>query len=179
MVTYVFQNQTLYSGSRNYSNKMAEYKSREDRGFINSTDVQDIYNTMKQNYIKTIDEMAKMQPQCSQSISNLQLDYIQTIKNLVQNTISSQKQIAENANWNMVTATPYTEQFTRQSNEMTNNAIRAVNINNQLTINTLDAARDNLKIYDRTIDSFTEFNTNVAKAWASFFSVQQQHFFKH
>jgi hypothetical protein len=179
MVTYVFQNQTLYSGSRNYSNKMAEYKSREDRGFINSTDVQDIYDTMKQNYIKTIDEMAKMQPQCSQSISNLQLDYIQTIKNLVQNTISSQKQIAENANWNMVTATPYTEQFTRQSNEMTNNAIRAVNINNQLTINTLDAARDNLKIYDRTIDSFTEFNTNVAKAWASFFSVQQQHFFKH
>lgn len=158
---------------------MAEYKSREDRGFINSTDVQDIYDTMKQNYIKTIDEMAKMQPQCSQSISNLQLDYIQTIKNLVQSTISSQKQIAENANWNMVTATPYTEQFTRQSNEMTNNAIRAVNINNQLTINTLDAARDNLKIYDRTIDSLTEFNTNVAKAWASFFSVQQQQFFKH
>ena len=79
----------------------------------------------------------------------------------------------------MVTTTPYTEQFTRQSNEMTNNAIRAVNINNQLTINTLDAARDNLKIYDRTIDSLTEFNTNVAKAWASFFSVQQQQFFKH
>jgi len=162
-----------------YSNKMAEYNSKEDRGFINSTDAQDIYDTMKQNYIKTIDEMAKMQPQCSQSISNLQLDYIQTIKNLVQSTISSQKQIAENANWNMATTAPYTEQFTRQSNEMTNNAIRAVNINNQLTINTLDAARDNLKIYDRTIDSLTEFNTNVAKAWASFFSVQQQQFFKH
>ena len=123
--------------------------------------------------------MAKMKPQCSQSISNLQLDYIQSIKNLVQTAISSQKQIAENANWNIVTTSPYTEQLTKQSNEITNNAIRAVNINNQLTINTLDAARDNLKIYDRTIDSLTEFSTNVAKAWASFFSAQQQQFFKH
>jgi hypothetical protein len=158
---------------------MAEYRSKEDHRFTNSRDVQDIYDTMKQNFIKTIDEMAKMQPQCSQSISNLQLDYIQSIKNLVQTAISSQKQIAENANWNMVTTSPYTEQFTKQSNEITNNAIRAVNINNQLTINTLDAARDNLKIYDRTIDSLTEFNTNVAKAWTSFFSAQQQQFFKH
>ena len=158
---------------------MAEYRPREDHRFMNSRDVQDVYDTMKQNFIKTIDEMAKMQPQCSQSISNLQLDYIQSIKNLVQTAISSQKQIAENANWNIVTTSPYTEQLTKQSNEITNNAIRAVNINNQLTINTLDAARDNLKIYDRTIDSLTEFSTNVAKAWASFFSAQQQQFFKH
>ena len=158
---------------------MAEYRPREDHRFMNSREVQDVYDTMKQNFIKTIDEMAKMQPQCSQSISNLQLDYIQSIKNLVQTAISSQKQIAENANWNIVTTSPYTEQLTKQSNEITNNAIRAVNINNQLTINTLDAARDNLKIYDRTIDSLTEFSTNVAKAWASFFSAQQQQFFKH
>ena len=158
---------------------MAEYRPKEDHRFMNSRDVQDVYDTMKENFIKTIDEMAKMQPQCSQSISNLQLDYIQSIKNLVQTAISSQKQIAENANWNIVTTSPYTEQITKQSNEITNNAIRAVNINNQLTINTLDAARDNLKIYDRTIDSLTEFSTNVAKAWASFFSAQQQQFFKH
>jgi hypothetical protein len=158
---------------------MVENKSKDESAFHKSDDVQDIYDTIRHNFIKTIDEISKVQPQYSQSISNLQLDYIQTIKNIVQNTITSQKQVAENTNFNMVmTSMPYTEQFTRQSNEITNNAIRAVGINNQLTINALDAARDNLKIYDRTIDSITEFNTNVAKAWASFFSVQQEQFFK-
>ena len=73
---------------------------------------------------------------------------------------------------------PYTEQFTKQSNEITNNTIRAVGINNQLTINALDAARENLKIYNRTVDAVTEFSTNVFRAWNSFFSVQQQQFFR-
>ncbi|HYZ50964.1 MAG TPA: hypothetical protein VE593_08755, partial [Nitrososphaeraceae archaeon] len=44
-------------------NKMAEYRPKDDHRFTSSTDVQDIYDTMKQNFIKTIDEMAKMQPQ--------------------------------------------------------------------------------------------------------------------
>jgi hypothetical protein len=158
---------------------MVENKSKDESAFHKPDNIQDVYDTIRHNFIKTIDEISKVQPQYSQSISNLQLDYIQTIKNIVQNTITSQKQVAENTNFNMVmTSMPYTEQFTRQSNEITNNAIRAVGINNQLTINALDAARDNLKIYDRTIDSITEFNTNVAKAWASFFSVQQEQFFK-
>jgi hypothetical protein len=64
----------------------------------------------------------------------------------------------------------------RQANEMTNNAIRAVGINNQLTINALDAARENLKIYNRSVDAVTEFNTNVAKAWTAFYSQAQQQF---
>jgi hypothetical protein len=75
--------------------------------------------------------------------------------------------------------TPISEQLAKQSNEITNNTIRAVGINNQLTINALDAARENLKIYNRTIDAVTEFNTNAAKAWNSFFTAQQQQLFRH
>ncbi|MGC2683615.1 MAG: hypothetical protein WA323_17295, partial [Candidatus Nitrosopolaris sp.] len=82
--------------------------------------------------------------------------------------------------WNSTpSSVPFTEQFTKQSNEITNNTIRAVGINNQLTINALDAARENLKIYNKTIDAVTEFNTNAAKAWNSFFTTQQQQFFRH
>src|SRR5215208_2449813 len=89
-----------------------------------------------------VDEFAKAQPQYSQSISNLQLDYIQTTKNMIQTSFSAQKQLANTLN---VPSVPYGEVFTRQSNEVTNNAIRSVGINNQLTINALDAARENLK----------------------------------
>jgi hypothetical protein len=133
----------------------------------------DVFDTMRDNVIRTVEEFAKSQPQYSQSVSNLQLDYIQTTKNMIQTAFSVQKQFA--SIWN-VPSMPYGEVFTRQSNEMTNNAIRSVGINNQLTINALDAARENLKIYNRTVDTLTDFSTNIAKAWTTFFAQQQQQF---
>jgi hypothetical protein len=135
--------------------------------------VADVYDTMRDNLIRTVDEFAKAQPQYSQSISNLQLDYIQTTKNMIQTSFSAQKQLASVTN---VPSVPYGEVFTRQSNEVTNNTIRSVGINNQLTINALDAARENLKIYNRTVDTLTDFSTNIAKAWTTFFAQQQQQF---
>jgi hypothetical protein len=135
--------------------------------------VVDVYDVTKDNLIRTVDEFAKAQPQYSQSISNLQLDYIQTTKNMIQTAFSAQKQLASTLNAPPV---PYGEVFIRQSNEVTNNAIRSVGINNQLTINALDAARENLKIYNRTVDTLTDFNTNIARAWTTFFAQQQQQF---
>jgi hypothetical protein len=135
--------------------------------------VVDVYDTLRDNLIRTVDEFAKAQPQYSQSISNLQLDYIQTTKNMIQTAFSAQKQFANILN---VPSVPYGEVFTRQSNEVTTNAIRSVGINNQLTINALDAARENLKIYNRTVDTLTDFTTNIARAWATFFAQQQQQF---
>jgi len=154
---------------------MVDNKSKDDNS-VRTVDTQDIYDTVKNNFLRSIDEIVKVQPQYSQSISNLQLDYIQTIKNTIQTAISAQKQLIGGLNIQL--AAPYTEQFTKQSNEITNNAIRAVAINNELIINAFEAARENLKIYNRTVDSVTEFNTNVGKAWTSLFSVQQQ-FFRH
>ena len=141
----------------------------------------DFYETVRENYIKIVDELAKVQPQYSQSVSNLQLDYIQAIKNTIYTAFSAQKHLANSnqGTWNSTPSSgPFINQFSKQSNEITNNTIRAVGINNQLTINALDAARENLKIYNKTIDAVTEFNTNAAKAWNSFFTTQQQQFFK-
>ena len=132
-----------------------------------------MYDVTRDNLIRTVDEFAKAQPQYSQSISNLQLDYIQTTKNMIQTAFSAQKQLASTLS---VPPVPYGEVFIRQSNEVTNNAIRSVGINNQLTINALDAARENLKIYNRTVDTLTDFNTNIARAWTTFFAQQQQQF---
>jgi hypothetical protein len=133
-----------------------------------TTNVRDLCDAARESLVRAVDEIAKVQPQFSQSLSNLQLDYIQTTKNIIQNAVSAQKQFTASLNIPPV-ALPYSEQFTRQSGEITNNAIRAVGINNQLVINMLDAARENLRIYNRAIDAVTDFNGNVAKVWTSFF----------
>jgi hypothetical protein len=134
-----------------------------------------IYDSVKENLLRTVDEMAKAQPQYYQSISNLQLDYIQTAKNIIQTAVAAQKQLLGNS-WSIQSPGPYAEQLVNQSNQITNGTIRAVDVNNQLLINSLDTLRENLKVCNRTIDTVTEYNNNVMKAWNSFFSsAEQQH----
>jgi hypothetical protein len=144
-------------------------------------DKHDMYNTLNENFIRALNEIAKFQPQYLQSISNLQLDFIQTTKNIIQNTISAQKQMASNNNssnrlWNIPPLSvpiPYIEQFARQLNELTSNTIRVSNLNNQFTITVLDAIRENLNIYNRATDELSKYNTNMIKAWNSFFAAKQ------
>jgi hypothetical protein len=151
---------------------LIDNKSKDESSAIGSSNATHVFDTVKENFVRAVDEMAKVQPQYSQAFSNLQLDFIQTTKNIIQNTISSQKQLV--GSWNIPVSTPYTEQFTRQTNEITNNALRAVGINNQLAINALDLARENLRIYNRTVDAVTEFSTNIAKTCTAFSAAAAQ-----
>ena len=73
-----------------------------------------IYDNVKANVIRIFDETVKVQPAYSQSISNLQLDYIHTAKNAIQAAFAAQKQIA--GNLNIALPESYTEQFTKQAN---------------------------------------------------------------
>src|SRR5437867_7276153 len=104
-----------------------------------TTGTSEVYDTVRENVIRVIDEMAKVQPQYTQSISNLQLDCMQTVKNTIQTVFSVPKQLA--VDLNVIVPSTFTEQFAKQANEFTGNLTRAVGINNQLTINALDAAR--------------------------------------
>jgi hypothetical protein len=49
-------------------------------------------------------------------------------------------------------------------------------INNQLTINALNALRENVKNNSRIVEAFDEYNSNLATAWASSSSSFQQQF---
>ena len=153
---------------------MVDYKSKDDiTTSTRSTEAANLYDTVKQNYIRIVDEFTKAQPQYTQSVSNLQLDYVAAAKNTIQNMVSAQKLLASNGNFPVVTP-QYTDEFVKQSNEITENIVSAVRINNQLTVSAINAAAENFRTLNRTIESVTEFNTSAAKAWNSFLTVQQQ-----
>src|SRR6266516_2895893 len=156
---------------------MVDNKSKDDINTTTtrSTEATNFYDTVKNNYIRIVDEITKAQPQYTQSVSNLQLDYIAATKNTIQNMVSAQKMLASNGNVPIVTP-PYTDEFVKQSNEITENIVRAVRINKQQTVNAINAAAENFRTLNRTIESVTEFNTGAAKAWNSFLTVQQQQF---
>jgi len=157
---------------------MVDNKSKDDvNTTTTSTEVISLYDTARENYIRIVDELTKAQPQYTQSISNLQLDYVAAVKNTIQNMVTAQKLFSTNGNVPIVTP-PYTEEFVKQSNEITKNVINAIGICNQLTIESLNALTENSRIFNKTMDSVTEFSSNAAKMWNSFYNAQQQQFLK-
>ena len=146
---------------------------------VNITQLVDAVNG---NFTKLVNEAGKVQPHYAQAISNLQQEYIEAVRNTIQTITSVEKQFANSnsSNSNNVdvsdTAAPYVQGFVKQSNDFTNNVIRIADINNQLTINALNALRENVKNFSRTVEASTEFNSNIARAWATSYSAVHQQF---
>lgn len=153
---------------------MSEKRLTKDEGTTARTN--EVIDTVRDNTLRVADEVAKIQPQFAQSISNLQLDYIQTVRGMIQSAFANQKQVASTLN--IPQFPQVSEQIAKQSAEITNNVIRSVGIFNQLSVNVLDSARENVKIYNRTVDAVTDFNNNLLKAWTSYWSAQQQQFYR-
>jgi len=137
--------------------------------------------------LKVTEEVSKFQPQYAQSISNLQQEYIQLTKEFVNKVFAAQRNWASsnnvtstnNTTFPTSTYAPYAEQFRRQSNEITAQALSVFDTSNQLAINAINAARENVKLYGKAMDAVTEFNNNVANAWSSFYSsAQRQQYFR-
>lgn len=138
-----------------------------------ATRANEVNDIVRDNTLRIVDEVAKVQPQFAQSISNLQLDNIQTVRSMIQTAFANQKQVVAHT-LNTPQALQVSEEFAKQSTEVTNSIIRSVGIFNQLGVTALDSARENVKIYGRTVDTLTDFNNNILKAWTSYWSSPQQ-----
>jgi hypothetical protein len=145
----------------------------------------EIFDTYRQAVLKFTEHLSKFQPKYAESISNLQQEYLELTKEFMNKLFAAQR------NWvgNNVTSTnttfptwiytPYEEQFRRQSNEITTQALSVFDNSNQLALNALTAAKENLKLYRRAMESITEYNNNAANAWASFLTAaQRQQYFR-
>ncbi len=103
---------------------MVDNKSKDESSTVGSSSTGPVLDTVRENFVRAVDQISSVQPQYAQAFSNLQLDYIQTVKNVIEKTISAQKQLV--GNFNIPLSIPsYTEQFTRQSNEITNKYIKS------------------------------------------------------
>ena len=147
-------------------------KAKETTTTTTSTIAQDsseIFDTYKQGVLKVTEEVSKFQPQYAQSISNLQQEYIQLTKEFVNKVFAAQRNWASSNNVTSTASTtfptstyaPYAEQFRRQSNEITAQALSVFDTSNQLAINAINAARENVKLYGKAMDAVTEFNNTL------------------
>ena len=165
----------------------SESKKLKDSTTATSTNatinVSQIVDAANENITKLVNESSKVQPQYAQAISNLQQEYIDALRNAIQRAFSVQRQlVSSNDNFNNFVvpdaAAPYLQGLVIQSDDLINNFIRVADINNQLTINALNVLRENVKNFSRTVEAAAEYNSNLAKSWASSYpsSFQPQQF---
>jgi ABC-type ATPase with predicted acetyltransferase domain len=153
---------------------MSEKRKDEIPTSTRSAGTTSVIDTARDNTLRIIDEFAKAQPQYTQAMTNLQTDFIQTCRNFVQTGFDTERQVIQNLN---LPQNPHvSEVVARQSNEITSNIVRAIGTYNQLAVNAIDAARENTKIFNRTVDAVTDFNANIVKAWTNYWASQQQQF---
>jgi hypothetical protein len=165
-------------------NKTKETISTAQSGSI-AQDSSEIFDTYKQGVLKVTEELSKFQPRYVQMISKLQEEYIQLTKEFVNKVFAAQRNWAgsnvtsTSTTFPTSTYAPYGEQFRKQFNEITAQALSVFHTSNQLAINAINAARENVKLYGKAIDAIMEFNNNVGNAWSSFFtSAQTQQYFR-
>ena len=154
---------------------MSDKRTTRDEGttITTASKVTDVSDAVRDNALRIVDEVAKVQPQFAQSISNLQVDNIQTVRSMIQTAFANHKQfIAHTPNFPQTLQ--MSEVVANQSTEITNSIIRSVGIFNQLGITALDSAREHVNIYKRTVDAVTDFNNNILKAGTSYWNSQQQ-----
>lgn len=145
---------------------MSEKKSPTNR-------TAEINDNLRDNTLRVVDEIAKVQPQVTQSVSNLQIDAIEASKNMVKTAFDTQKQIASGLN--VPVPSQISEQIVGPSNEITENFVRTTGIYNQLVLMALNAARENARIYGKTVNAVTDYNTTILNTWTAFWAAQQQH----
>ena len=144
-----------------------------------ATENVEVLDTYKENMLRTIDEVSKYQPKYAQSISNLQQEYLQATKDTINRSFAIQKSWYENVKTPFAPVTvPYAEQFKKQSDEVTSQAFHVFGTANQLAIENLNAARENIKLYGKTWETMNEYNANLANTWSNFYTSAQKQYSK-
>lgn len=139
--------------------------------YINLTEqtVEKTLDTIKENMIKSIDEYVKIQPRFLQSVSDFQLEVIQSSKDVINKTIAHQKGlIKEFVNVSQAQPNETYQQLFNKTNENVDNFVKAFTAGNQFNFDAIDTTRENVKLYNKALDAFTDYSTNTFNAWTSF-----------
>ncbi len=121
------------------------------------------FDVYQETCTHVIDEVAKLQPAYTQSVTNLQQEYTEAFKRITEASISVQKEFAN------TTSGPgkFPSAMARNASEVADALLKSAVINNKAVIASIDAARQNVRSLSDNVDTFAKINTNLIKTWQS------------
>ncbi len=132
------------------------------------TKSKDVFSVCQENVDKIFNGIKQSVPQYHQSITNVQQEYLQAYENVVDSTITLQKEYVQKAG----IAANIPEATLKVIHDTTEEFVKAASIQNQVTLATIDATQQNIKTFNDNAKSFADLNKNILQSWISAFSTK-------
>lgn len=126
----------------------------------------DVFSVYQENVDKFFDGIRQSVPQYHQSITNVQQEYLQAFENVVDSSITLQKEFAKKAG----IAANIPEATLKVVRDTTEECVKAASLQNQIALATIDAAQQNIKTFNDNAKSFADLNRNILQSWISAFT---------
>lgn len=121
----------------------------------------DIFTDISDNIKKIHESVEHLTPSYTQSLSNLQQEFLTSWKNITSSNISIQQQYANQTGVSIET----TEISTQVIHKITEEFIRGLEIQNKLIQTLWDTSRQNIQVIDKNAETITELNKNFINSW--------------
>ncbi|HSB84178.1 MAG TPA: hypothetical protein VLD64_06820 [Nitrosarchaeum sp.] len=128
----------------------------------------DLFSVYQENVDKLFSGIRHSVPQYHQSITNVQQEYLQAYENIVDSTITIQKEYAKKAG----IAANIPQAALKVIHDTTEEFVKAASIQNQITLATIDATQQNIKTFNDNAKSFADLNRNILQSWISAFTTK-------
>jgi len=128
----------------------------------------DAFSVYQQNVDKLFSSIKQSVPQYHQSITNVQQEFLQAYENMVDSSITLQKELIKKSG----VSTTIPEAALKVMRDTTEEIVKAASIQNQMALATIDATQQNIKTFNDNAKSFAELNKNIMQSWISSFATQ-------
>ena len=134
-----------------------------------ASNIQGMIETVQNSLFDITNEIAKVQPRYAQSVSNFQTEYLEATKMVIQTFANYQSTLIKFSWINFDSRSVfYTEQIKNQVTMLTENIIKTCNIWNQITLDSIDISKENMKIYTEAIISMDIRTRDLISSWNPF-----------
>ena len=128
----------------------------------------DLFSVYQENVDKLFSGIRHSVPQYHQSITNVQQEYLQAYENIVDSTITIQKEYAKKAG----IAANIPQAALKVIHDTTEEFVKAASIQNKITLATIDATQQNIKTFNDNAKSFADLNKNILQSWINAFTTK-------
>ena len=127
------------------------------------TNEKDIYGVCQQNVDKLFSGVKQQVPSYHQSVTNVQQEYLDACENVINSSITLQKEFARKAG--ITTNVP--EAILKVIRDTAEEIVKVTSIQNKITLATIDATQQNIKTFNDNAKAFGDLNKNILQSWIS------------
>ena len=131
-----------------------------------STSQKDIFAVYQQNVDKYFTGIKQSVPRYHQSVTNVQQEYLDAVENVINSTISLQKDFASKSG--ITTNVP--SAALKVISDTTEEIVKAYDVQNKVTLAAIDSAQQNIKTFNENAKAFADLNKNIIQSWISTFA---------